>query len=120
MDFGGNQFRREAPPTRSRDTWWSRRSTTTRLLIGGGAVALVAIFGWPYLKAELSRIGNQLRHAYCDAPRTFNPIGRREDDYDQAPRRYRRSRGEDDYAGGPGSLSRGGGRWHYSPAREDR
>jgi hypothetical protein len=109
MDFAGNQFRREAPPARSRGTWWSRRSTTTRHLIVGGALALVAIFGWPYLKAELNRISHQLRHAYCDAPRTFNPIGRRG-----------RPRGEDDSADGPGSLPRGSGRWHYSPALEDR
>jgi hypothetical protein len=87
------------------------------IAISGG---LMAVFGWPYLKGEFSRIGYQLRHTYCDAPRTFNSVGRGEDDYDQAPRRHRRSRGEDDYAGGPGSLPRGGGRRHYGPAQEDR
>jgi hypothetical protein len=109
----GNQYR-------SGGTWWSRKSDTTRFLIGGGAVALVAYFGWPYVRGEISRIGNQLRHSYCDAPRTFNPIGRREDDFDQAPRRRGRHHGDDDFADGPGPSSRGNGRWHYSPAREDR
>jgi hypothetical protein len=119
MDYRSDQLRREAPPPRSRGNMWSRRSPTTRLLIGGCAVAIGAIVGWPYAQAELNRIRNQMHHAYCDAPRTFNPIGRREDD-DQAPRRYRRRGEEDQLADGRASSSRGGGRWRYGPAQEDR
>jgi hypothetical protein len=119
MDYRSDQLRREAPPPRSRGNMWSRRSPTTRLLIGGCAVAIGAIVGWPYAQAELNRIRNQLHHAYCDAPRTFNPVGRREDDYARAPRRNWR-RGEDEYADGRVSSSRGSGRWRYGPAQEDR
>jgi hypothetical protein len=130
MDYGGNQFRREGPPTRSRSTWWSRRSETARYLIVGGAAALGAAvlmtyFAWPYIKGAIGGNGHQPHYTYGDAPRMLDPFGLLrggEDDYDEGPTRHRRPRRGGDYGEAPGRdlLPRGEGDYAEAPGQRLR
>jgi hypothetical protein len=71
----------------------------TRLLIVGGAMALVAYFGWPYVKGEMGSIGQQLsgNPNRTGFPPLWDPLG-------LMPNRG--NPGEGDYGAAPGRRLR--------------